>query len=67
MELANLVHPDKTGYIVIGNARYQEQIKKELEVPPIMFRIILTNNMWDMNFWVIECELFDHSQSPEKC
>ena len=51
MKLANVmkekqlkVHPDKTGYIVIGNAGYQEQIKKELEVSPIMFGNILTKN-----------------------
>ena len=32
-----LAHPDKTGYLILGSKRYQEDARKELETNPIDF------------------------------
>ena len=38
------VHPDKTGYVVIGSIQFQEQIKREAMISPIMFGDIETKS-----------------------
>ena len=38
------VHPDKTGYIVVGNSQYREQVQREVQQSPIMFGNIVTKS-----------------------
>ena len=46
------VHPDKTGYIVVGNSQYREQVQREVQQSPIMFGNIVTKSkMMDKYLW----------------
>ena len=36
-EKALLAHPDKTGYLILGSKKYQEEVRQELVTNPIDF------------------------------
>ena len=36
-------HPDKTGFVIMGNSKYKDEIRGQVNEEPIMFGAFITN------------------------